>query len=115
MWDAATIKIVLGGLGHADDLARISRLAGDTDEPVTTWSAGPGGHSWSQAPRRLPVLPIEQLRNLPAGRAVILHRRTPPVEAALAPWWDQSIAPTVRASLQHADTIRRSHARAGAA
>jgi type IV secretory pathway TraG/TraD family ATPase VirD4 len=103
MWDAATIKIVFGGLAHADDLSRISRLTGEADHTITNWSGGPGGRSWSQGVRRLPVLAPEALRNLPEGRAVVLHRRTPPIEAALPPWWEQPIAAAVRASLEHND------------
>jgi type IV secretion system protein VirD4 len=88
MWDAATTKVVFGGLGHADDLQRISQLAGDIDEPVHTRTSGVGGGSISIAPRRLPALPIATLRTLPEGRAIVLARRTPPVEARLQPWYD---------------------------
>ncbi|HVV74614.1 MAG TPA: TraM recognition domain-containing protein [Mycobacteriales bacterium] len=88
MWDAATTKVVFGGLAHAEDLHRISQLAGEIDDPVTTRSHGAGGASTSTAPRRLPALPIEVLRTLPEGSAVVLARRTPPVHARLTPWWD---------------------------
>jgi type IV secretory pathway TraG/TraD family ATPase VirD4 len=88
MWDAATTKIVFGGLAHAEDLHRISQLAGEIDDPVTTRSHGAGGPSTSTAPRRLAALPIEVLRTLPEGSAVVLARRTPPVHAKLTPWWD---------------------------
>ena len=99
MWDAATIKIILGGLGDADDLGRISRLAGDIDEATWSHTDGPGGPSWNRSLRRLPALPVERLRNLAEGRAIILHRRTPPVEAILPAWMDLPCAPVVRASL----------------
>ena len=33
MWDSATTKVVFVGLAHADDLSRISRLAGEIDTP----------------------------------------------------------------------------------
>lgn len=87
MWDAATIKVVLGGLAHAEDLQRISRLAGDVDELTETRTRGPGGTSVAQSVRRLPALPIEKIRGLPVGRAIILARRARPVEARLAPYW----------------------------
>lgn len=79
--------MVLGGLAHADDLSRISRLAGDIDDDVHTRSYGPGGPAGSVSPRRLPALPVERLRTLPVGHAIVLARRTPPVEAVLTPWW----------------------------
>jgi type IV secretory pathway TraG/TraD family ATPase VirD4 len=113
MWDAATIKIVFGGLGHADDLARISRLAGDIDQPAWSHSDGAGGRSWSRSLRRLPALPVERLRNLPEGRAIVLHRRTPPIETTLAPWWQLPCRQVVEASLAHTEPRRSgSHARA---
>jgi type IV secretory pathway TraG/TraD family ATPase VirD4 len=99
MWDAAVTKVILGGLAHADDLARISRLAGDIDSPAHTRSSGPGGPGWSVAPRRLPALPIETLRTLPAGRAIVLARRAAPVEAVLQPWWQRADADQIRAGL----------------
>ena len=89
MWDAATIKVVLGGLAHAEDLQRISRLAGDVDELTETRTRGPGGTSVSTSVRRLPALPIEKIRGLPVGRAIVLARRARPVEARLEPYWAQ--------------------------
>jgi len=43
MWDASTTKVILGGLAHADDLQRISRLAGDIDVPAVHPQYGPRG------------------------------------------------------------------------
>ena len=90
LWDAATIKVVLGGLAHAEDLLRISRLAGDVDELTESRTRGPGGTSVSTSIRRLPALPIEKIRGLPVGRAIVLARRARPVEAALMPYWRAS-------------------------
>ena len=105
IWDASTVRVVLGGLGHADDLTRISRLAGEIDEAIDSTSRGSGGTTWSTSLRSRPVLPLERIRSLPAGRALILHRRTPPVETVLAPWWERPCADRVRAAL--ADATRR--------
>lgn len=102
MWDAATTKVVFGGLAHAEDLHRISQLAGEIDDSVTTRSHGAGGASTSTAPRRLPALPIEVLRTLPEGSAVVLARRTPPVHARLTPWWDGPQRRQVLAALRDA-------------
>jgi hypothetical protein len=95
--DAATTKVVLGGLAQADDLQRISRLAGDIDEPTVTRTTGPGGGSMSVAERRLPALPVEMLRTLPQGQAVVLARHTAPVLTRLRPWTDLPQAATIRA------------------
>ena len=93
--------MVLGGLSEADDLARISRLAGEIDEPTMTRTTGPAGGTVSVAVRRLPALPIERLRTLPPGQAIVLARHTPPVRTRLRPWTDLPVADTIRT---HADT-----------
>jgi type IV secretory pathway TraG/TraD family ATPase VirD4 len=103
MWDAATTKVVLGGLAHAEDLQRISRLAGDVDVPHVTHSRSRDGTSRSTTTQRLPALPLERLRCLRAGRALVLARRCPPVEARLTPWWHH---PTQKASLRTRPTRR---------
>ena len=87
MWDAATIKVVLGGLAHAEDLLRISRLAGEVDEQTETRTRGVNGKSVATSVRRLPALPVEKLRGLPVGRALVLARRARPVGAAMTPHW----------------------------
>jgi type IV secretion system protein VirD4 len=87
MWDAATTKVILGGLAHAEDLHRISRLAGDVDVPTYARSTGSAGDSRSVATQRIPALPLERIRCLPAGQALVLARRCPPVQVQLRPWW----------------------------
>jgi type IV secretory pathway TraG/TraD family ATPase VirD4 len=98
MWDSATTKVVLGGLSEPDDLSRISRVAGEIDQPVTTRSHGAGGASVSMTVRRVPVLPAERLRTMRNGRAVVLARSAPPVEVNLRAWWRRSDAARIRAS-----------------
>ena len=96
MWDASTTKVILGGLAHADDLHRISRLAGDVDVPQITRSTGNGGATRSIGSQRLPALPIERIRCLPAGEALVLARRCPPLHAQLTPWWQHPSQTTRR-------------------
>jgi hypothetical protein len=100
MWDRATTKVVLGGLAHAEDLHRISRLAGDIDMPLITKSSGAGGSSRSVSTQRLPVLPLDKIRCLPAGEALVLARRTPPVHVRLRPYWQH---PKLRAAAATGD------------
>lgn len=97
MVDAATTKVVLGGLAHADDLARLSKLAGEIDIPLHTHSHGPGGPSRSTSTQRQPVLPIDRIRTLPTGQALVLARRYAPVQVQLRPYWQH---PRYRADQQ---------------
>lgn len=102
MWDASTTKVILGGLAHADDLMRISRLAGDVDVPQITrsTSGGGGNHNTSRSvsSQRLPALPLERIRCMPAGQALVIARRCPPLQAQLKPWWQH---PTQSAKSDH--------------
>ena len=87
IWDAATVKIVLGGLAKLRDLDDVARLLGDIDEATTTRSrGGRGERSTSIGVRQMPVMPSAVLRTLPFGTAVLLLRQTRPVVIDLQPW-----------------------------
>lgn len=92
MWDAATIKVVLGGLAHSEDLQRISRLAGEIDDVTKSVSTGSSGRSVTTSVRRLPALPMERIRSLPVGRAVVIGRRAHPCEVRLQPFWRAGVS-----------------------
>ena len=87
IWDAATVKVVLGGQANADDLADLSRLLGDVEvkEASESWARG-GERTVSVAPRQRPVLEPSRLRTLAFGTGVLLLRSTPPVILDLEPW-----------------------------
>ena len=107
MWDSATTKVVLGGLAGAEDLHRISQLAGDVDDDVPTRTIGAGGTSTSVSARRIPALPITKLRTLPDRHVIVLARRIPPVEAELRPWWRGPHAAAITRSLATGGMPRR--------
>lgn len=93
MWDAATVKIVLGGLSNFRDLEDVSRLLGDIDEATQTLSRGRAGErSSSTSMRRMPVMPPSTLRTLPFGSAVLLLRQALPVVLDLRGWTERSDA-----------------------
>lgn len=87
IWDAATVKIVLGGLAKYRDLDDVARLLGEIDERTETRSTGRGGdRSSSISLRTVPVMPAAILRTLPFGTGVLLLRQTRPTVIDLAPW-----------------------------
>ena len=106
IWDAANVKVIFGGLAQADDLARISRLAGEVDQTTISRSRGAGGVSWSTGLRRIPVLGVEDLRSLPAGHAVLFYRHLRPAVIRLVPWWQLPIAPAVLESEKALKALR---------
>lgn len=87
IWDAATVKLVLGGLAKLRDLEDVSRLLGEIDEPTQTLSRGRmGERSSSTSLRQVPVMPPSVLRTLPFGTGVLLLRHARPVIIDLQAW-----------------------------
>ncbi|HZT67935.1 MAG TPA: TraM recognition domain-containing protein [Acidimicrobiales bacterium] len=87
IWDSATVKVVLGGQGSADDLADMSRLLGEVEVAETTQSHSRRGEgSVTVSTRSRPILTPAQLRELPFGLGVLILRSAPPIMLALSPW-----------------------------
>jgi len=103
MWDAATVKVVLGGLADIDDLEDISRLAGEYDQTTTSRTSSTTGGSRSTSLRRARVLPVEELRTLPFGSALLLHRTLRPVRLKMTPWWKRTDAKQITAGIAAAE------------
>ncbi len=94
IWDAATVKVVLGGLAKMRDLEDVSRLLGEVDEATQTVSRGRAGErSSSVSMRQMPVMPPSVLRTLPFGTGVLLLRHTRPLVLDLQGWPDRADAP----------------------
>ena len=87
IWDAAIVKINLGGSAVARDLQDVSALLGDRDETTYSTSTGADGSRSTQAStRRVPVMSPQELRAIPRGKALILIRSVAPMIADLRPW-----------------------------
>jgi len=116
IWDASTVKLILGGLGKVRDLDDLSRLIGERDEITTSISRGGGsGQSTSTSLRRVPVMPPELLRTLPDGLGTLLLRRTKPAVVDLTHWHQRDDATQLRADQHAFDTASQHAARAAAA
>ncbi|WP_448060621.1 type IV secretory system conjugative DNA transfer family protein [Cellulomonas hominis] len=97
IWDAATVKLVLGGLAKYRDLDDVARLLGEIDELTETRSRGRAGdRSTSTSVRMVPVMPPSVLRTLPFGTGVLLLRQTRPVVIDLCGWPDRPDADALR-------------------
>ena len=105
LWGAATIKLIGSGADDADFAEDISRIIGDHDVDVLTFSRGQGGGSSSTSTRRERILPAAAVRALPKSQAVLLATGVRPAMIRLLPWYDgpRSIAISAaeaRASLE---------------
>lgn len=84
--DLANITLVWGGQKDIGFLEEISRLAGDRDEMAETITHNESGRCSSWSPRRVPILPIGEIANLPPGHAVLVSPHLLPRIVHLPPW-----------------------------
>ena len=87
IWDAAIVKIILGGASGARDLQDVSNLIGERDEYTDSITLGDhGSRSNQRSIRRVPILPPDHIRRLPFGTGIVLLRSAPPIITDLHPW-----------------------------
>lgn len=98
--DLANITLVWGGQKDVAFLTEISRLAGEHDEMVETLTRNEAGQSRSWTPRRMPVLPVEDIANLAPYHAVVVSPHLRPRIAHLRSWrTDRSLTALVEKGL----------------
>ncbi|TDX04038.1 type IV secretory system conjugative DNA transfer family protein [Kribbella sp. VKM Ac-2566] len=103
MWDAATLRLILGGSAQPRDLQDLAAVCGERDEEIHNWSRGPdGGRTTSTSTRRIPILPPDVIRTLPFGTGVLLARTAPPILLTMTPWTDRPDADRIRNSIGRA-------------
>lgn len=91
IWDAAIVKIILGGTAAARDLQDLSTLIGERDEHTDTITIGDhGSRGLQRSTRRVPILPPDTIRTLPFGTGLVLLRSTPPIVTDLRRWPDRA-------------------------
>ena len=81
-------KLFLPGIADPDTLEYASRLIGDEEVSHPSVTRDPTGRrstTSTTGSRRL--LPPEELRCLPRGRAVLVYGTLPPARLQLRPWW----------------------------
>ena len=93
IWDAAIVKVILGGTSSARDLQDLSAVIGERDEHTDTISVGDhGSRSLQRSTRRVQVMPPETIRTLPFGTGLVLLRSAPPLVTSLRPWTERKDA-----------------------
>ncbi|CEG93235.1 TraM recognition domain-containing protein [Propionibacterium freudenreichii] len=93
IWDAAIVKVILGGASGSRDLQDIANLIGERDEYTDSVTLGDHGtRSNQRSIRRVPILPPDRIRRLPFGTGIILLRSAPPIITDLRPWPGRSDA-----------------------
>ncbi len=88
LWGAATVKLIGSGADDADFAEDVSRIVGEHDVDVLSYSRGQGGGSSSTTTRRERILPAAAVRALPKTHAVLLATGIKPAMIRLLPWYD---------------------------
>jgi type IV secretory pathway TraG/TraD family ATPase VirD4 len=100
MWSAATVKVIGAGIDDPKLAEDLSRLIGDHDVTVRSVSSSRHGSSTSTSLRRQRILPAEQIRALPRGRALVFATGSPAALVDLQPWYAGPRAAAVRDAVQ---------------
>jgi hypothetical protein len=98
LWSAANLKWYGGGVDEEAFLQKLSALIGDHEVLRLSTSASRSGSSRSVSSSRERILPVEALRALPRGRAVILSSGNRPVLVRTVPWMEGGNAAEIAAS-----------------
>ena len=106
LWDAAIVKLILGGASNSKDLQDLSSLIGERDEYTDSVTLGDHGtRSNQRSIRRVPILPPDRLRTLPFGTGIIMLRSAPPIVTNLRSWVTRDDAKTLRADRTEIETL----------
>lgn len=106
IWDAAIVKIILGGVSNSRDLQDLSTLIGERDEYTDSTTIGDHGtRSNQRSIRRVPILPPDRLRTLPFGIGITMLRSAPPIVTNLRSWVSRDDAKTLRADRTEIETL----------
>lgn len=91
IWDAAIVKIILGGASNSRDLQDLTSLIGERDEVTDSITVGDHGSRTAQrSVRRVPIMPPDAIRRLPFGTGLVLLRSAPPIVTRLRRWTDRA-------------------------
>lgn len=87
LWGAATVKVIGAGVDDPHFLKGVSELIGDHDVNTRSLSYGSRSYGENLAVRRQPILPVERLRELPKGTAVVITSGSKVAMIDLEPWF----------------------------
>lgn len=112
IWDAAIVKIILGGGSNSRDLKELSDLIGQRDDNTVSHSHGADGRrSSSTSQRRIEILAPDAIRSLPFGVGLVLLRSTAPIVTDLHQWTNRPNADELRAAQHDVEVMASAAAR----
>lgn len=105
IFDAAIIKVQLGGAGNERDLEGFAKLMGDRQvkDISRSWSEE-GGQSKSEQLRDKAVMTISEMRRIPTGYGLYLGRNGRPILMKMIRWIDRPDAGEIKAGIAEFNT-----------
>ncbi|SCX60445.1 Type IV secretory pathway, VirD4 component, TraG/TraD family ATPase [Klenkia marina] len=107
LWSASTVRVYGGGVAETDFLRELSTLVGQYRRPTVSTSTAKGGRSTSRSQTHELVLDIDDLADLPRGRAVVFSSGNPATLIRTEPWHTGPHAAAVAASQAAHDPAAR--------
>lgn len=89
LFDAATVKLQLGGASNVADLEAFAKLAGTRQVMRSSRSRGKDSHSVSEQVHDTEVVTVAELRRLPFGWGMMMNRNGRPILMQMTRWWDR--------------------------
>lgn len=89
LWSNAAVKLIYGGLTNPQHLDQLSDLCGTYWRRSRSHSTNSGGRNRSVSVDQVPVLTPSDIRTLPKGTMLALHRTSRPVLLRYEPIWDR--------------------------
>ncbi|MEZ5220282.1 MAG: type IV secretory system conjugative DNA transfer family protein [Ilumatobacteraceae bacterium] len=83
--DLATARYATTMLGHE----RVHRRSWSKDRPKIFGAGGPGRDSISESEQREEFAPVNTIRQMKPGEAVLLHGTLPPIHLRAVRWWNE--------------------------
>jgi len=87
LWGASTVKVIGAGVDDPQFLQGLSELIGDHDVNTRSLQYGYRNSSESLHLRRQRIMPVERLRDLPKGSALVLNTGSKVAAVDLQPWF----------------------------
>ena len=98
LFDAATVKVQLGGASNVADLEQFAKLAGQRKILRSSTSRGKESTSVSEQVHEAEVVSVSELRRLPFGWGLLLNRNGRPILMQMTRWWDRKDGKEIKAA-----------------
>lgn len=99
LWSASNVKLYAGGVSETDFLGEMSELVGTYDRETSSVSYNKGVRSTSTSLKRERILEVQELADLPRGRAVMFSSGSRATLVKTVPWYDGPHAAAIKASI----------------